>query len=450
MVNTRGEGRVPLGIRLEQVIDGLARSIDVARPKGVDRTPQPRLTVGIHRTSFVETRWTPQVRICKAASPMRQSMQRIVPGDEYLNHQIAETHATIAESDLSWTEKVWTTLFARDGSLQLSWSLGKYHNRNVVDAAGGISRGTQQWTIRASRRLDADPERIGAGPLDCEIVAPLESVRFRLGENEVLPLRFDVVTTALMPPFLEQPDRQREQRGYRVSSDLLRWHQAVSCRGWVEIDGERVDIADDDWFGFRDRAWGVRMNVGLPVPDLAATDRHSGRFLLRWSPLMFERPDGTRYEIHHYVQEEDGKRSYFSGFVNEPDGTQTPIHDIRDELRFDLANRRLLGGSIELDMGWGETRTLVVEPLGATGFHLGPAGYFAFKGKAHGSWLGEDFLDGERYDDVSDPQVAREVHQLRDCPVRAREGGAYGIGIVETILTGAHPRYGLDAESSFL
>jgi hypothetical protein len=35
---------------------------------------------------------------------MRQWMQRIVAADEYLNHQIAETHATIAESDLSWTE----------------------------------------------------------------------------------------------------------------------------------------------------------------------------------------------------------------------------------------------------------------------------------------------------------------------------------------------------------
>jgi hypothetical protein len=29
---------------------------------------------------------------------MRQWMQRIVAADEYLNHQIAETHATIAES----------------------------------------------------------------------------------------------------------------------------------------------------------------------------------------------------------------------------------------------------------------------------------------------------------------------------------------------------------------
>jgi hypothetical protein len=253
-----------------------------------------------------------------------------------------------------------------------------------------------------------------------------------------------------MVPFLEQPDRQREPSGYRINSDLLRWHQAVTVRGWIEIDGERVDVTDDAWVGIRDRAWGVRMNVGMPIPDLRARDRHDANFRLRWSPLVFTRPDGVMYEIHHYLQALDGVNTYFSGFVNEADGRQVPIHDIRDSLRFDPANRRLLGGTIELDMGWGERRVIEVEPLSQTGFHLGPGGYFQFKGKAHGSWLGEEFLDGERYADVSDPEIAREVHQLRDCPVRARESDAEGFGIVETILTGAHPEYGLDERSSFL
>jgi hypothetical protein len=381
---------------------------------------------------------------------MRANMQRIVAADEWLNHQIAETHATIAEADLSWTEKVWATLFARDGSLQVSWGLGKYHNRNVMDGFAGISRGTEQWTIRASRGLDAAPEWLGVGPLEYEVVQPLRVARFKLGRNDVLPLSFDVTATALLPPFLEEPDRQREQSGYRISSDTRRWHQAVTASGWIEIDGERVELRDDEWVGFRDRAWGVRMNVGVPAPDLRAADRHGANFLLRWSPLVFTTPDGSTYEIHHYLQSVDGERTYFSAFVNHGDGSQLPVFDVRDALRFDPSNRRLLGGSIDLDMGWGETRTIELEPLGDTGFHLGPAGYFQFKGKAHGSWLGDDFVDGERYDDVSDPETAREVHQLRDCPVRAREGDAEGFGIVETILTGAHPQYGLDAASSFL
>jgi hypothetical protein len=230
---------------------------------------------------------------------------------------------------------------------------------------------------------------------------------------------------------------------------LLRWHQAVTAEAWAVLDGKRVQVRD--WIGFRDRAWGVRMNVGIPAPDLRIEDRHGSRFRLRWSPLVFLGPDGSpTHEIHHYVQDEDGERVYFSAYRNDADGSQTVIHDVRDRLRFHPANRRLLGGTVEFDLGWGATRSVEVTPLGDTGFHLGPSGYFHFKGKAHGSWLGDEFLDGERYDDVSDPATARQVHQLRDCPVHVRDGDADGFGIVETILTGGHPEYGLDQASSFL
>jgi len=291
---------------------------------------------------------------------------------------------------------------------------------------------------------------MGVGPLDVEVVRPLQVVRYALRANSVLPLAFELETTGLLPPYLEEPDRQRETSGLRISSDLLRWHQAVDVRGWVEVDRERLELADGAWVGIRDRAWGVRMNVGVPAPDLAAPDRHAGDFRLQWSPLVMTRSDGSMYEIHHYLQVADGRRVYWSGYVNEADGSQQPIHDIRDSLRFDPSNRRFLGGTLELDMGWGRTRLAEVGPMSNTGFHLGPAGYFRFKGKAHGSWLGDEFLDGEHYADVSDPKTAREVHELRDCPVRAREGDAEGFGIFETILTGAHPEYGLDATSSFL
>ena len=40
-----------------------------------------------------------------------------------------------------------------DGSLQVDFGLGKYHNRGVIDGFGGISRGREQWTVRGSREL---------------------------------------------------------------------------------------------------------------------------------------------------------------------------------------------------------------------------------------------------------------------------------------------------------
>src|SRR6187397_236697 len=82
----------------------------------------------------------------------------LVPADETFNHQITDTFATVAQSDRSWTEKVCAMACARDGSLQLGFGMGKYPNRNVLDAYAGVSRGVEQWTVRASRELGATPD----------------------------------------------------------------------------------------------------------------------------------------------------------------------------------------------------------------------------------------------------------------------------------------------------
>src|SRR5207253_1031003 len=105
--------------------------------------------------------------------------------DEHLNHQIVDTFATVAQSDLSWTEKIWASLARTDGTLQIDFGLGKYHNRGIIDGFGGVSRDREQWTVRASRELDAAPEDASIGPVRYQIVEPLKQVRFRLEPNDV-------------------------------------------------------------------------------------------------------------------------------------------------------------------------------------------------------------------------------------------------------------------------
>src|SRR6202035_2171626 len=49
---------------------------------------------------------------------------------------------------------------------------GKYPNRNVMDGYAGISRGVEQRTVRASRRLEVAPELTAAGPIHYEVEEP--------------------------------------------------------------------------------------------------------------------------------------------------------------------------------------------------------------------------------------------------------------------------------------
>ena len=75
------------------------------------------------------------------------------------------------------------------------------------------------------------------------------------------------------------------------------------------------------------------------------------------------------------------------------------------------------------------------------GFRLLPGMYGEWKGQIHGSFNGEDFLDGECIDDVNAPEKTAENYrwQIRDRPVRIREGENSGYGDMESIILGSFP-----------
>lgn len=387
---------------------------------------------------------------------MTPNIGKLLAVDEGLNHQIVDTFATVAESDLSWTEKIWLSIPRKDGSLQIDFGLGRYHNRGVLDGFGGISRGNEQWTVRASRELASDPTRTAVGPLSYEVVEPLGKVRVRLDRNDVLPLSFDVTFEKKLPPYFEDRHAQRDEQGFRVVSDVVRYHQGGTVSGWVAIDGRREDIRPDDWFAFRDHSWGVRLDVGAAVTDLRPARDFGHRslgdssFLLHWTPLLLEHPDGTRYEFHYYLQVRDGRPFYFSGYLNHADGTQERVGRVRPKLQYDDRTRRPKRGTIHFDMISGETRSVEIEAVGESGFYLGTALYLGFDGRKHGMWRGELNVDGERIADTSDAQTLRRIHQIRDSIVRVREGDAAGYGIFESLVTGAWPDLGLSAGTSFV
>ena len=141
--------------------------------------------------------------------------------DESLTHQIVDTFAVVAESDYAWTEKIWTSIASVDGSVQVDFGLGKYHNRGIIDGFGGVSRGREQWTVRSSRELRrrAGGRAHRADQLRGRRAA--RQVRVRLEPNDVQPISFDLVLSGVTPPFFEDRNlvaersdgTRRRQRG---------------------------------------------------------------------------------------------------------------------------------------------------------------------------------------------------------------------------------------------
>jgi hypothetical protein len=386
------------------------------------------------------------------------SIGPLVAADESFDHQITDTFATVAHADRSWTEKVCAMACARDGSLQLGFGIGKYTNRGVMDAYAGVSRGVEQWTVRASRELAPDRGTTGVGPLHYEVVEALRAIRFRLDLNPVQPVAFDWTFEGVVPPFLEHREIHRSRDGARLDADIVRYHQSGVARGWVEVAGERTEYDGTTWVSTRDHSWGVRYQVGAPAGDVAPAPVPDGvSMLVIWCPVVLERPDGSRYAMHVYYQRHalasaGYERIELQGGVEHPDGRKDHFASLVPALRFDDATRRLQGGTLHLTMSDGSARPVEVEVVSATGFHLGLGLYHGLDGHWHGEWRGPLHVEGEHVADCADPEVARRIHQHRDAVIRVHDpvGGGTGWGNMQNVVLGAHPELGLTAQASFL
>lgn len=379
------------------------------------------------------------------------SIGPLLAADEGFNHQIVETFATVAQTDLNWAEKVCLMAAARDGSLQIGFGLGKYVNRNVVDGYGGVSRGVEQWNVRASRELGSNPDSIDVGPLRYEVLEPLKRIRVVLEKNEAQPIAFDLVLEGCVPCFTEDREDRRTVLGYRRTADQIRYHQSGVASGWVEVDGVRTEVTPETWVMTRDHSWGIRPNVGLPATDVAPEPMESAgmaQVLAIWNPLLLQHSDGSHCAFHQYYLLYSGpgwRHERLQGGFEFADGRREAIVGLNPRLRFDPSNRRLLGGEFHLTMADGRQRTLTARPLGNTGFHLGGGLYHGFDGKHHGQWRGKLCVEGDYFADCSLPASVARLNQFRDCMIEVvdSETGARGWGNCQTYLHGAWPDLGL-------
>ena len=179
--------------------DGVATLVvadPVSRPRrpaaaGVGRYLDGRIRPWYRYDQVFRVLWTSRHRR-KVIALLTTNYGGLVPEDELLAHQIVDTFATVSQSDPSWTEKIWTIAHARDNSLQVVLGVGKYTNRGVFDGAAGVCRGTEQWTVRAGRRLSSDPAGTHVGPIHYRVVEPLRAIQVSLDATEHAPIAFDV------------------------------------------------------------------------------------------------------------------------------------------------------------------------------------------------------------------------------------------------------------------
>jgi len=323
------------------------------------------------------------------------------------------------------------------------FGLRLYANTNVMDGFAGVVGGGEQRTVRASRALRPDLDRLEVGPLRLTILEPMQRQRLELLDNPT-GVTFDVTVDASSPAFLESPDIHY-RRG-RLLNHVLRYTQLSRADGVLGVDGRSVPV--ERWYGDRDHSWGIRASMGPQIP-IRGVERSTGdpRAIRIWMP--FELGDHCGMFAMH--EDSDGSVLDFDGQLYHYDGRRTHLRGARHAFRYAEGSKLLRGGEFTLvDEHGAEHRyefDVVADPASAQGF-----GYVRGwqDGQPPGTWRGPEHLEHDRFvvDDpgtVAGPPHVPVERRLGACefPAAVRgPGGQEGMAQIEHMVYRAYRPYG--------
>ena len=133
--------------------------------------------------------------------------------------------------------------------------------------------------LPASRILHHERMDTRVGPMKIDVLQPLHSVKITLDGAE--GISGELTFEGRHFP-VEEPRFQRRS-GSRTVMDVTRMTQNGSWNGWIEVDGERIEVSS--YYGTRDRSWGVRP-IGTPDPQPVVPEKPF-QFYWVWTPLNF-------------------------------------------------------------------------------------------------------------------------------------------------------------------
>jgi hypothetical protein len=353
------------------------------------------------------------------------------PLDDYPVHQIPEVMRHVGTSDRNFYDRYYFNAFPLTGDTMLIVGLGQYPNLGVTDAFALLRHGPQHRVVRASRELGADRMNTQVGPFGIEVLEGLKRLRVVLRPNE-FGLSFDLTWDGTIPPQVEPQHFIRAQE--RVVFDSKRMAQPGRWAGSITVDGETLAVAPEQWWGIRDRSWGIRP-VGEAEPA-GIQSRNAGTFYWLYAPVQFE-----DHAILTIIQEDQAGRRLVEEAVRVwPDGTSEYLGRPSYEPVYADGTRDVVSARIGFSPPGGKpfdlhaTLLLPVHLMAGTGYGLEPDW-------RHGMYQGPDLVvQGVSYD-LSQAEDAARMWGMVDAVARFEYEGHTGYGLYEYWALGDHPSF---------
>jgi hypothetical protein len=273
------------------------------------------------------------------------------------------------------------------------------------------------------------------------VLDAMRCLRLSVADNETAvraELTFGARTVAVEEP------RFTRRSGTRVMMDSTRFTQWGSWRGFIQVEGERIEVDSSQVLGTRDRSWGIRP-VGEPE---GGAPGQPAQFFWLWAPLHFDDL------CAHFDVVENG-----AGRVENSNGSTLPIladpaddvidyhetiatkmESVSHRVRWRPGTRKAESAEIVLVPFRGDAHVISLEPM--LTFQMLGLGYL-HPDWGHGRWKGEEVVGGEQWKlaDVN-PLDPRYIHIQELC--RAHMGEREGIGILEQLVIGPHEPSGFE------
>lgn len=360
------------------------------------------------------------------------------PLDDYPIHQIPDVMRHVGTSDRNFYDRYYFNCHSRDGERMLIVGLGQYPNLGVTDAFALLRDGPSHRVVRASRELGDDRMNTSVGPFRVEVLEGLRRLRVVLEPGEH-GLAFDLTWDGTIPAQLEPPHVIRSHE--RLIFDSRRLAQTGRWSGSITVDGTEVAVAPDDWWGCRDRSWGIRpVGEGEP-PGIQA--KGTGTFYWLYAPMQFD-----DHAILCIVQEDgQGRRLLEEAVRVRPEGE--PEFLGRPEYRpvYAPGTRDVTEAVISFRPPAGKPFDVLVTPLLPVHMMVG-TGYGLEPDWRHGMYQGpEPKVQAVAYD-LRRAEDAARMWGMVDAVARFEYEGRAGVGLFEYWALGPHPTFADDAPPS--
>jgi hypothetical protein len=351
----------------------------------------------------------------------------ITKGDDYPLHQTPEPIAYTG-GNRNFYDRYFFNGYNREGDVFFAAALGVYPYVNVMDAAFSVVVGGVQYNVYGSKTMYLERLDMQVGPVRIDIVEPLNILKLTVTDPDN-GIEAELTFSARTPAH-EEP-RFTRRSGSQLAMDVTRMMQNGTWVGWIKLKGKTIQVTDDQYWGTRDRSWGIR-NIGAPdgQPNPMAGE---AQFYWLWSPLNF-----ADFGAHYFLNDDGAGKAWNRNAVLIPadGGAEMPeMVEYSSKLTFASGRRHASAAVVTMTTAAGEDWQFTFKPK--WNFYMEGIGY-GHKTWRHGSYHG-DLATG--YDEwVVDDMGPEHLHIQAMCDIEliTPNETIMGQGVLEQLIIGPH------------